>query len=65
MYEDYPQEVVNKRREYKAVMSSLYELGLKPALLNPARLRITQKDGMRKWISSVEEAEKYVKEVKS
>ena len=45
IYEDYPPEVVGKWKEYRSVMSSLYKMGLKPSLLYPARLRITQTDG--------------------
>lgn len=63
VYEDYPPEIVNQRREYKAVMSSLYELGLRPSLLYPAKLRIIQTDGQRKLFTSLDEAEKYVEEV--
>ncbi|CAL1602877.1 unnamed protein product [Knipowitschia caucasica] len=63
LYEDYPSEVVTQRKVYKAVMSSLYELGLKPALLYPAKLRITQTNGTRKLFTSVDEAERYVEEV--
>lgn len=53
LYEDYSPEVVSQRKEYSSVMSSLYSMGLKPALLYPARLRITQADGKRTWFSSV------------
>lgn len=58
--EDYSPEVANLRAEYRDVMAELYRLGLKPALLYPARLRLTLSGGARKWISSVEEAQKYI-----
>lgn len=58
--EDYSPEVLNRRAEYKDVMATLYKRGLKPALLFPARLRLTLPDGGRKWISSVVEARKYI-----
>lgn len=62
MYEDYPTEIVNQRRVYKTVMSSLYDLGLRPSLLYPARLRIVERNGQRKLFASLSEAEKYVQE---
>ena len=37
-------------------MAELYNLGLKPSLLFPARLTIVLKDGARKGFSSPEEA---------
>lgn len=58
--EDYSPEVANQRAEYRDIMSELYKLGLKPALLYPARLRLTLPNGTRKWIGSVEEAQKYI-----
>lgn len=58
--EDYCPEVVNQRGEYRDVMAELYQLGQKPALLYPARLRLTLSSGARKWISSVDEAQKYI-----
>lgn len=63
IYEDYPTEIVNQRRVYKAVMSSLYKLGLRPSLLYPARLRIVEKNGQRKLFTSLSEAEKYVEKI--
>lgn len=60
VYEDYSPEVVNQRREYRSMMSSLYKMGLKPSLLYPARLRITQTDGSRMWLGSAAEAEKFI-----
>lgn len=58
--EDYPPEVVNQRKEYKAVMVSLYKMGLKPSLFFPARLCITQTDSTRIWLRSVSEADKFI-----
>lgn len=59
--EDYSPEVLSQRAEYSGVMTELYKLGLKPALLYPARLRLTLSGGARKWISSVDEEHKYIK----
>ncbi|XP_010766900.1 uncharacterized protein isoform X2 [Notothenia coriiceps] len=53
-------EVMSQRVEYKDTIKELYKLGLKPALLFPAQLRLTLPGGGRKWISSVEEAKKYI-----
>lgn len=58
--EDFGPEIVNQRAEYKEVMAELYKRGLKPALLYPARLRLTLQNGARKWISSAEEAQNYI-----
>ncbi|KAI4810348.1 hypothetical protein KUCAC02_019186 [Chaenocephalus aceratus] len=60
IYEDYPSEIVEQRREYQEVMSELYQRGFKPALLFPARLNITLKDGARKRLSSVSEAKYFI-----
>ncbi|KAI4830209.1 hypothetical protein KUCAC02_001859 [Chaenocephalus aceratus] len=60
IYEDYPSEIVEQRREYQEVMSELYQRGFKPALLFPARLNITLKDGARKRLSSVSEAKNFI-----
>ncbi|KAF3837750.1 hypothetical protein F7725_009518 [Dissostichus mawsoni] len=38
IYEDYAPEVMEQRYKYRGVMAELYNLGLKPALLFPARL---------------------------
>ncbi len=59
--QDYSPEVVNQRREYGIVMSSLYKMGLKPSLLYPARLHIAQPDGSHTWLGSVAEAEKFIR----
>ncbi|XP_057697484.1 cytochrome P450 2J4-like isoform X2 [Corythoichthys intestinalis] len=45
VYEDYPPDIVEQRKEYSEVMSRLYKLGLKPTLLYPARLFIKPKEG--------------------
>ncbi|CAM4722302.1 unnamed protein product [Leuciscus chuanchicus] len=45
IYEDYTPEVMEQRFKYREVMSDLYKLGLKPALLFPARLSINAKEG--------------------
>lgn len=65
IYEDYVPEVVSERKKYSAVMSDLYKMGLKPALLYPARLRITAADGTRIALKSVAEAEKFVEDSKN
>lgn len=56
VFEDYAPEVVEERAKYRAVMSELYNLALKPALLFPARLQITLDGGVRKRFSSPQEA---------
>ncbi|CAL9701054.1 unnamed protein product [Knipowitschia caucasica] len=43
--EDYSAEVVSQRAQYRDVMAELYKQGMKPALLFPARLRITLPSG--------------------
>ncbi|KAI2645890.1 LINE-1 retrotransposable element ORF1 protein [Labeo rohita] len=60
IFEDYCPEVLKLRAEYKDVMSSLYKRGLKPALLYPARLRITLPNGEKKWLASVSEANDFI-----
>ena len=60
IYKDYPSEIVEQCREYREVMSELYQRGFKPALLFPARLNITLKDGARKRLSSVSEAKDFI-----
>lgn len=59
--EDYSPDVLAQRAEYKDTMAELYKRGLKPALLFPARLRITQPSGARKFLGSVEEAQQFIK----
>lgn len=60
IFEDYTPEVLEQRTKYREVMSSLYNLGLKPSLLFPARLMITLKDGSRKGFSSPADASEFV-----
>ena len=60
IYEDYPSEILEQRKEYQEVMSELYQLGFKPALLFPARLSITLNEGARKRLSSVSEAKDFI-----
>lgn len=60
VYEDYAPEVLEQRQQYKEVMSELYKLDLKPALLFPARLTIKLKGGGRKTFDSVKDAEEYL-----
>lgn len=59
-YDDYPADVLELRSEYREVMAQLYELGLKPSLLYPARLRITMENGNTTRFSSVQEAKRYI-----
>ena len=58
--EDYCPGVLSKRAVYRAVMTELYNRGLKPSLLYPARLRITLSTGDKKWLRSADEARAYV-----
>lgn len=60
VFEDYAPEVMEDRSKYRDVMSELYRLGLRPALLFPARLTIVTKAGERKRLSSVAEAKDFV-----
>lgn len=60
VFEDYPPPVVKQRAAYKVVMSKLYEHGLKPALLYPARLYVKLQSGERKYLPSVVEAEAFI-----
>ncbi|KAJ3581016.1 hypothetical protein NHX12_017161 [Muraenolepis orangiensis] len=55
-YEDYCPEVQEQRAAYRNVMAKLYNLGLRPALLYPAKLQITDKEANKKRFSSAEEA---------
>ncbi|KAG7511925.1 hypothetical protein JOB18_014560 [Solea senegalensis] len=48
--EDYSPDVQSQRAEYRAVMADLYNRGLKPSLLYPARLSITLPSGDKKWL---------------
>lgn len=62
--EDYSPEVLSQRAEYRDAMTTLYKLGMRPALLFPARLRITLPNGEKKWLKSAAEARKYIDEHK-
>ncbi|KAI4785872.1 hypothetical protein KUCAC02_037497 [Chaenocephalus aceratus] len=64
IYEDYTPEVMEQRYKYREVMAELYNLGLKPALLFPARLSIVSKEGGTKRFSSVAEAKGYVASIR-
>ncbi|KAF0022202.1 hypothetical protein F2P81_025546 [Scophthalmus maximus] len=59
-YEDYSEEVLKQRAEYKGVMAELYQCGLRPSLLFPAKLRITLQSSERTWLRSVSEASNYI-----
>uniref|UniRef100_A0A087XXS5 L1 transposable element RRM domain-containing protein n=1 Tax=Poecilia formosa TaxID=48698 RepID=A0A087XXS5_POEFO len=59
--EDYSPDVLAQRAEYKDIMVELYKWGLKPALLFPACLRITQSSGAKTFLGSVEEAQQFIK----
>lgn len=60
--EDYSAEVMTQRAQYREVMAELYKRDMKPALLYPARLRLTLPSGDKKWINTVEEAQKCIDE---
>ncbi|KAJ3614860.1 hypothetical protein NHX12_018430 [Muraenolepis orangiensis] len=45
IYEDYCPEVQEQRVAYRDIMAKLYSLGLRPALLYPAKLQIIDKEG--------------------
>lgn len=61
VYEDYAPDVAKHRADYRDVMTKLYKLHLRPALLFPARLRITPPSGEKIWLSSVLDAEKFIR----
>lgn len=65
IFKDYCPEVLKLCAEYKDVMSSLYKRGLKPALLFPARLRITLPNSEKKWLASVAEANSFIQSLDS
>ncbi|KAI9523856.1 hypothetical protein NQZ68_024378, partial [Dissostichus eleginoides] len=52
IYEDFTQEVLEQWAKYRDIMSKLYNLGLRPALLFPARLQITLGSGAKKRFPS-------------
>ncbi len=60
IYEDYSPEVMEQRAQYREVMAEMYKQGFKPALLYPARLRMTAKEGSSKWFTSAEEGKRYL-----
>lgn len=64
IYEDLPAEIMEQRRLYSDVMAQLYKLGLKPSLRHPARLFITEEDGNKLRLDSVEDAKKYISAAK-
>uniref|UniRef100_A0A087XD28 L1 transposable element RRM domain-containing protein n=1 Tax=Poecilia formosa TaxID=48698 RepID=A0A087XD28_POEFO len=51
-YDDYSPEVVKQRGEYSGAMTELHKRRYKPALLFPAKLRITLPNGDKKWLPS-------------
>ncbi|KAJ8351978.1 hypothetical protein SKAU_G00234540 [Synaphobranchus kaupii] len=61
IYEDYSPDVLEQRAAYREVMAKLYNLGLRPALLYPARLQITDRDGNKRRFSSAGEAATFVR----
>ncbi|KAJ4932272.1 hypothetical protein JOQ06_010697 [Pogonophryne albipinna] len=60
IFEDYCPEIVEQRAAYREVMSALYQRGLRPSLLYPARLRITTENGGKKHFASVEDAASFL-----
>ncbi|XDV29368.1 hypothetical protein PO909_032505 [Leuciscus waleckii] len=65
IYEDYAPEVTTERAKYRSVLAELYNFGYKPTLFFPARLSIWTKDGGKKMLSSVTEAENFVAAARS
>ena len=64
IWEDYTPEVLEQRTKYKDVMTTLYNLGLKPSLAFPARLQITLNDGAKKKLDSPEKAAEFADDYK-
>lgn len=60
IYDDYSPEVLEQRAQYRGAMAELYNLGFKPSLLFPARLRILTKEGEQKRFASVDEAKEFL-----
>lgn len=56
IFEDYCPEIVEQRAVYRDVMKELYTLGLKPALLFPARLFVMTREGRRQRLASPKDA---------
>lgn len=63
MFDDYSPEVLKQRAEFRGSMAELYKRGYKPALLYPARLRITQPNGDKTWLLSASDAVKFVQDL--
>ena len=60
LYDDYSPDLLKQRAEFKTCMAKLYQRGYKPALLYPAKLRVTLPNGERVWLPTVAEATKFV-----
>ena len=60
LYDDYSPDLLKQRAEFKTCMAELYQRGYKPALLYPAKLRVTLPNGERAWLPTVAEATKFV-----
>ena len=60
LYDDYSPDLLKQRAEFKTCMSELYQRGYKPALLYPAKLRVTLPNGERAWLPTVADATKFV-----
>ncbi|RXN36549.1 putative transposase element L1Md-A101/L1Md-A102/L1Md-A2 [Labeo rohita] len=60
IFDDYSPNVLKLRGEFKEAMAELYKRGLKPALLFPARLRITLSNCEKMWLLSATEANNFV-----
>lgn len=56
IFEDFTPEVMEQRSKYRDIMAKLYNLGLRPALLFPARLHITLESGARRRFATAEDA---------
>lgn len=62
LFDDYSPDVVKQRAEYRGPMTELYKRGFKPALLYPARLRITLPNGDKTWLQSATDAVKFIQD---
>lgn len=60
IYDDYSPEVLEQHAQYRGVMAELYNLGFKPSLLFPARLRILTKECEQKMLASVDDAKEFL-----
>ncbi len=65
IFEDYSPDIVKLRGEFKDPMVELYKRGLKPAVLFPARLRITLANGEKVWLLSASEANNFVRSLEA